>query len=202
MAQAAAFIPAALTIAGMVVGKQGADQGAAGARLAAQRTAVAKQFEAEQLRINAGQQIAAGQQAAFEQERQARLVASRQVALAAASGAGASDSTVVSMIARTAKEGSYRAAVALYQGQDAARQMRMAAAGKDYEAGTALTAGEEQARAYKTAGTQSLLKGGASLFSKYGMGGFFGKAGDSAAVSAGADTSWIDAGSVGIGSVA
>ena len=85
MAQAAAFIPAALTIAGMVVGKQGADQGAAGARLAAQRTAVAKQFEAEQLRINAGQQIAAGQQAAFEQERQARLVASRQVALAAAS---------------------------------------------------------------------------------------------------------------------
>jgi hypothetical protein len=206
MAQAAAFIPAALTIASAVMAKDGADEAAQGSNVAAQRIKVAKQFEAEQLRINAGQQIAAGQAAAFEQERQARLVASRQLALAAASGAGASDPTVVSMIARTSKEGSYRAAVALYQGQDAARTMRMAAAGKEYEGDTAVIAGEEQAKAYKTAGDQALLKGGSSLFAKYGMGGLDGlfgaKSGDSAALSAGADTSWLDAGSAGMGSMA
>ena len=198
MASAVQFIPAALTVASMVTGAQGSSAAAKGAKAAGRRTAAAKQFEAQQLRINAGQQIAAGQAAAFEQERQARLVASRQIAVAAASGAGASDPTVNTMIARTAKEGSYRAAVALYQGEDAARQMRMAAAGKDYEAQAGIDAGETQADAYKLLGRSQLLAGGSSLFAKYGMKG----AGDSAVVSGGADTSWLDAGSSPMGGLA
>lgn len=217
MAGATAFIPAALTIAGSLMGKSGADTSAEGAvkagegaRIAAARTAVAKQFEAEQLRINAGTEIAAALRAGFEEERQARLVQSRQIALAAASGAGASDPTVVQMISRTAKEGSYRAAVALYGGAEKARALRMAASGKDYEGAVALEAGELQAEAYnlkaqgyKTAGLGELLKGGSSLFAKYGFGGPKGS-GDAAVTGSGGvnmDTSWLDTGTESFGTI-
>jgi len=214
MAGSTAFIPAALTVAGSLIGKSGTDTSAAGAKLAAggarvaaERTAVAKQFEAQQLRINAGTEVAAAQRAGMEEQRQARLVASRQLALAAASGAGASDSTVVQMISRTAKEGSYRAAVALYGGEEKARQMRMAAAGKDYEGAVALETGDRQAQAYelqakgyKTAGLGELLKGGSSLFAKYGFGGPKGS-GDASLVAGGTDTSWLDAGTEAIGTI-
>lgn len=195
MAAALSFIPAALTVASMVTGAQGASAAAKGAKAAARANATAAKFQADQLRVNAGQQIAAGQAAAFEQERQARLVASGQLARAAASGAGASDPTINTLISRTAKEGSYRAAVALYQGEDAARQMRMAAAGKEYEAAAGISAGESQAQVYKLAGQTAILKGGSSLFAKYGAGGI-GKTGSGDTAVFGLDTSWLDAGSV------
>lgn len=205
MAGATQYIPAALTVASALTSSSGSNTSASGAamaaegaRVAAARTAAARKFEAEQLRVNAGQEIAAGQQAAFEQERQARLVASRQIALAAASGAGASDPTVKTLISRTAKQGSYNAAVALYQGQDKARALRMAAEGKDYEAAAALDGGDQQSRAlelqargYRTQGLGALLRGGSSLFARYGMGGAK-ASGDEAAVSSGAPA-WDDA---------
>lgn len=194
MAGATAYIPAALTLAGSVLGYSGANKAAAGAQLAGQRTAGARAFEAKQLRQNAGQEIAASQRAAQEERRQAGLVASRQIALAAASGAGASDPTIVQMIARTAREGSYRASVALYGGEERARQLRMAAAGKDYEGAAAIEGAEVQASAYKTAGVGELLKGGGSLFAKYGFGGPTAAGGNVVLTSGGLDTSWLDAG--------
>lgn len=193
MAGSAQYIGPALTIASSVTGFMGANKAASAARLAAERTAAAKRFEAKQLLINAGQEQAAGQRAGFEQERQAQLIQSRQIALAAASGAGASDPTIMKLIARTEKEGSYRAAVAIYGGEEKARQLRMAAAGRQYEADAAITAGAQTAQAYQIAGVGSLLRGGASLFAKYGMGGPKGS-GDSAALG-GPDTSWLDTGS-------
>lgn len=197
MAGATAYLPAALTVASSLMGASGASDAAGGARLAGQRTATAKRFEAVQLRQNAGQEVAAAQRQGMEEQRQARLVQSRQLALAAASGAGASDSTVVQMIARTEKEGSYRAAVALYGGAERARAMRMAAAGREYEAEGAIEAGESQAGAYESQGLSMLLKGGSSLFSKYGFGG---PKGDSATTtSGGLDTSWLDSGPISSG---
>ena len=201
MAGSEAYIPAALTLAGSVMGYSGANKAASGARLAGARTAGARAFEAKQLRQNAGQEVAASQRAALEERRQANLVASRQLALAAASGAGASDPTVVQMIARTAREGSYRASVALYGGEERARQLRMAAAGKDYEGASALEGAEVQASAYKTAGVGELLKGGGSLFAKYGFGGPA-AGGNAVLTSGGIDTSWLDAGSEAIRGVA
>lgn len=194
MAGATAYLPAALTVVGALTGKIGADRAAGGARVSAARIAVARQFEAEQLRANAGQEIAAAQRAGMEEERQARLLQSRQIALAAASGAGASDPSVIQMISRTAKEGSYRAAVALYGGAEKARAMRMAAAGKDYEATVALEGGEQKAEAYEIAGATELMKGGSSLFAKYGFGGPKGSGDASVVGSGGLDTSWVDAG--------
>lgn len=205
MAGAVTYIPAALTVVSALMGKKGADQGAAGADqaaqgalLAGQRAARARRFEAEQLRITAGQEIAASQAAAHEQERQGRLVASRQLALAAASGAGASAPTVVKLMADTAKESSYRAAMSIYAGEDRARALRMSAAGREYEADAALAGAEDTAQAYRikagayrTAGVAGLLGAGAGLFSKYWP--QVKGSGDSAAVGP-AETSWLDAG--------
>lgn len=178
------YIPAALSVAGALTASEGQREAGQGSRVAAERAAAAKRFEAAQARVNAGQEIAAAQRAALEAKRQGTLIQSRQIALAAASGAGAADPTVVNLIARTAQESSYRAAVALYGGEEKARQLRMLAAGRDYEASMALEAGERQQGAYNTAARASLLGTAGSLFAKYGMGGPK-ASGDSAAVDSG-----------------
>jgi hypothetical protein len=61
--------------------------------------------------------------------------------VAAASGAGASDASVVNIVGRIKGEGAYRAATALYAGEDKARVLRMQAAAKRYEGLTAEEAG-------------------------------------------------------------
>lgn len=146
-----------------------------------QRKAVSE-FQAVQLDQNAGQAIAASQRDGADVARMARLAESRTLALAAASGGGASSPTVMNIIADLAGEGAYRKSVALYAGEDKARSMRMAAAGQRWEGDLALEAGEAGydtgigvANNLRGAGDiaagSALVKGGASLFEKYGMGG-------------------------------
>jgi hypothetical protein len=81
----------------------------------------AADYRAQQLRINAGQAQAGAQRQAFDVDRQTQFITSRALAVAAASGGGASDPTVVNLIARDAGEGAYRKQIALYQGNDQAR---------------------------------------------------------------------------------
>ena len=113
-------------------------QAAARGQLAEQQRAAAE-FEADQLETNAVQSVAASQRRALEERRLATRVASRALALAAASGAGASDPTVINMIAATSGEGAYRAAVSMWEGEDKARRMRD-------EAKVARYTGESRAR--------------------------------------------------------
>jgi hypothetical protein len=162
------FIPAMLTGGGAGM-EYGANRSAAGgSRVAAQRQAAALQFQAAQARQNAGQEIAAGQQDAAEQQRQIRLMNSRALALAAASGAGATDPTIVKIISNNAGEGAYRAAVSMYKGEERARAMRMEAAARDYDARMAVEDGERRAGAYDRAAVGSIFKGAASLAMRYG----------------------------------
>lgn len=107
----------------------------------------------------------------MEQTRQAKLLQSRALALAAASGAGASDPTIVNLIGDTGAEGAYRSAVALYQGEEQARQLRMKAEATSYEGDLALAGGEARRSAYNTSAVSSLLSGSGTLFGRYGMGG-------------------------------
>lgn len=148
----------------------GYEQAAENARVAGQRKNVAAQFEAEQLEQNAGQVIAASQRDALDQRRKADLAASRALALAAASGGGASDTTVVNIIAKLKGEGSYRSAVSLYRGESEARRMRMGATAKRYEGAVAEEGGEFQAGAYETMAVGKLFETTGDLFSKYGGG--------------------------------
>lgn len=138
-------------------------------RVAADRAAVASQFQADQARVNAGQAFAASQRDAAEQRRQATLLQSRALALAAASGGGATDPTVVNVLGRIAGEGAYRAAVSLYRGEEQARALRMEASAREFDAAAAREGGELRAAAYRSAAKTGVLRAGLSLFEKYGM---------------------------------
>jgi hypothetical protein len=113
-------------------------------------------FQADQLREQANDAQASGQRQAAIDERQARYVASNALAAAAASGGGASDPTVINLIAGIAQEGSYRQQVALYQGDERGRLLRMQAAAREQE-------GANKARQSSLMGGTSLLSAGASL---------------------------------------
>ena len=139
-----------------------------------QQAAEAALFQAAQLRQQAGQALATSQRQAFDVDRQAQYIASAALATAAASGGGASDPGVVSLIARNAGEMAYRKSVALYEGEDKARALGLAADAKEYE-GANVKANSNQVGMSQlfTAGT-SILRGAAregSLFQRYGGGG-------------------------------
>jgi len=116
--------------------------------------------EAAQLEQNAGQQIASSQRAALSDEQQARLAQSRALAVAAASGGGASDPTIVGILSRLNGEGTYRSMVDLYQGQERARQLNDQASAARYK-------GESAASNSKLSAAATLVSGSSSMYSKY-----------------------------------
>lgn len=122
----------------------------------------AAEFKAAQLEQNAGQQNAAAQRMAMEKRRQARYAQSRALAVAAASGGG-SDPGVIDIISDLAQEGEYRALADIYQGEEAARQLRMGAAGERFK-------GQVSENYFKSAAAGSFMRGGMSLFTKYATG--------------------------------
>jgi hypothetical protein len=149
------------------------------ARLAGDRSAARMQFQAKEAEYQAGQVVAESQLAAAEQRRQADLVASRSLAVAAASGAGVSDPTVMNVIARTKGEGVYRASLALYEGVAKARSLRVQSAfdelaGDEASLQGRITEGESKTGALGTlvagaGGATSAASKSSSLYTKYGM---------------------------------
>lgn len=113
----------------------------------------------------AGLIVAASQRVAAEELRQADLVSSRALAVAAASGAGAVDPTVVALLARNRGEGHYRASVALYEGEERARATRIQGAGAGELDTEGVMAGANAAAFGRIA------REGLSLYARYGLGG-------------------------------
>jgi len=140
----------------------------------------AAQFQADQLRQNANSAQAASQRQAFDIDRQTQFITSRALAVAAASGGGASDPTVVRLIARDAGEGAYQKSLALYGGTDRARLDLENAQAKTYEGQTTERNSLEVGAAGYASGATNLLKSrakGASLLQRFGgdgpqVGGF------------------------------
>lgn len=158
--------------------KAGAELEADYARRTAARKKATADFEANQLEVQAGQVVAASQRDVLDVQRVGRLAQSRALAVAAASGGGASAPTVINIIGNLAKESAYNGARALYAGEEKARLMKIQAWVKRQEGEGALEAGEfaaegseAKARAYGTMQTATLLNGASSLFGKYGGGG-------------------------------
>jgi hypothetical protein len=75
---------------------------------------------------SAKRSIASAQRSSLEERRQAEIKASRALAVASAGGGGADDPTVSKIIEDIHGEGVYRAAVAMYEGEEEARQKRYA----------------------------------------------------------------------------
>lgn len=150
MAQA---IPLAIMVAGSALS-------AGGTIIGANSQAAELRSQATQLDAQAGTTRASSQRSAIEEERQAKLLSSKGLALAAAGG-GADDPSVVNALANISGEGSYRAAAALYDGETQAQ---------GYEAQAA--ADRRGAKATKTAGLLkaggTILGAGSSLYGRYG----------------------------------
>ena len=89
------------------------------------RRAAEQEFEAKQLETEAEQSRGVGMRAAQDEVLKARLVNNAALARAAASGAGASDPTVMGVLERTAGMGAYRASLAMYEGEAQARRELM-----------------------------------------------------------------------------
>lgn len=140
----------------------------------------AARFEAMQLRAQASDALAASQRRAYDEERAAKYLASETLARAAASGGGASDPTVVNLIARQAEEGAYRQQVRLYEGETTARQLRLAAAAREYEGASREASAKGAGRATMLGAGATMLRGASqegsgklfsSLFSRFGGNG-------------------------------
>lgn len=149
---AQAMLP--LAIAGSLVS-------AGGTIMGAKSEAKGLRREAAQLEANAGQERASSQRAAMEERRQGRLASSRALALAAASGGGADDPTVVNAIADLDGDAEYRARVALYEGDVAGDDLERQAKARRQEAKTV-----KRASLFKAAGT--ILGAGSTLADRYG----------------------------------
>lgn len=131
----------------------------------------AAQFAAEQLRQNANAVLASTQRSAQDIGRNAQYVMSTQLARAAASGGGASDPTVMNLIARTAGETSYRQQVALYSGEAKAREMQISAAAAEWSGAAELRVAQRASRSADISAAATVAGGGVSLYEKYGRSG-------------------------------
>lgn len=138
---------------------------------AAQNEQILADFQSNQLRVNAGQAQASAQREAISIDRETQLHASRALAVAASSGGGASDPTVVNLLAQGAADGAYRKAVALYEGDDQARSLNLQAQGVDTGAAIAQAQSKSRQRAMlidSAASAAGSYARGTSVKGKYG----------------------------------
>lgn len=157
MAELAKGLPVASQIGGSLLAAYGQNQ-------AGKSAMQAGQYTSDSADVAAGQARAAAQRKAIDQQRQTQLLLSKQNAAAAASGGGASDPSVARAEDAVANQGEYNVLTELYNGDEQARQL------KDQGA-AALYQGSETQRAARVSAASSLVKGGTSLFSKYGYKG-------------------------------
>jgi hypothetical protein len=116
--------------------------------------------------VAGGQAMAAGTVAAQNMQRRTKLLQSRAQAVAAASGAGASDPTVTDIVANIAGEGAYRSMLDLYDGAEQQRAMNTKADALRYQGKSAVTAGYLNA-----ASSWANSSFGKTFFEKYANGG-------------------------------
>jgi hypothetical protein len=134
----------------------------------------AAEFQAQQLRQNANSAMASASRQAWTTQQQVGYVQSRALAVAGASGAGASDPGVVSVMAHTAAIGAYQAASQLYTGADRARNLNLEAAAKDYQGKESFENSALVSAAQDFSGATNLLQSrarGASLYQRFAGGG-------------------------------
>lgn len=155
MAGALAVIGTIASIGGTVLSAVGAIQQGKYQQATAEAQAKAEERRAQE-------EQAGAQREAIRRGREARYVLSRQLAVSASSGGSASDSTVLNLMANTAREGDYQSQSAVYEGT-------MRGQGLQYQAGIDRMAGQ-QARTAGYINAGSSILGGIASFAKYRYG--------------------------------
>lgn len=158
-----------LMIAGTVLSAAGQVQAGEAAYAQAKAQQQALDYQAEQHRRQAGQERAAGQRALEAERRRERLVQSNLLARAAASGAGASDPTIVALQGQIAAEGELRALSALYEGEARAYDLEEQARLRVFEGQQTRAAGKMARDSYRFGAFTTLVGGiGSTLYDRYG----------------------------------
>lgn len=137
----------------------------------------AADYQAAQMKVNAGQERAAAQRKALAETKRKDLAQSRVQALSAAGGGGTLDPSIVDIMGDLESEGTLNAQNALYEGEERARDLETGASLKTYEGQQARAAGKTAKKSSSIAVAGALFQGGAkvagssqfqSLMDKYG----------------------------------
>lgn len=139
-----------------------------GAAFEGQAAVDSANYRATQLRQQAQEARAGQQRVALETRRKGGLVQSTLRARAAASGAGATDQTVLGLGEQIAGRTEYESLLEMYKGENAARGMEDAANAAIYQGDVAKRGSEYKAAGYgyQTAGT--LAQSAGSMASQFG----------------------------------
>ncbi len=150
---------AGLETIALIAGIAGAGVSAAGSIAQGNAADEAAQATAAAAERRAGEERAAATREAARRAQQESLLLSRQQAVAASSGAGATDGTVLNLMEGIAQEGQYQRDIAIYQGESKAVNLEDEAALARWKGKQARTAG------YIGAGSSVLS--GVSSFSRF-----------------------------------
>jgi hypothetical protein len=154
-------------ILSLIVGVAGTSMSAEASKEAGKEGQKQKEYEANVLEEQATNAVGEGQREMLNERRRKEMVISRATALAAFGGGSVSDVTVQNIVADIDNEGSYREAVALYQGEYKGRQLNESARLSRMEGQLARKGGNLQARAQVVQGTSNALGQVSSLYTKY-----------------------------------
>lgn len=149
---------------GPILSLAGTAVSAMGTIAAGNAQAAGLRYQAEVARRKSVQEEAAGQRSALEASRKAEVAGSRAQAVAAASGGGASDMTVVDNAKDLAGRGAYQAGLAQWQGDIRGWDYKTDAAAKEASASAAQSGA-------KMSAFGTILGGAGSLFKAFGGGG-------------------------------
>lgn len=132
---------------------------------------IAAQNRQQELKNAADETRAAGQRQAFEYDRNKDLALSRARAVAAASGGGATDTSVVNTMAGIEAQGEYQKAMEMYGAETRARQLETASQNAMIEAFNNDQATQYQAKALRRKARSdafgTILSGAGSALDKY-----------------------------------
>lgn len=121
----------------------------------------ARQREANQMESMANEERAVAQRRAIQARKRAEKAKSRAKAVAAASGAGATDPTVENIMGDLEDQGTMAALSELYEGETRGRNLEFGARQRK-------KLGKSQLRSSRYNAVGSLLEGGSSLYDRYG----------------------------------
>lgn len=155
-----------ITMVTMAVGAVGTVLSAVGQMRSGQEQANAETYQADLAKQNATQIEATSQRQAIEERRKASFAVSRARAVAAASGGGATDPTVLNVEAGIAGQGEYNALSRLYTGKAEANQQRDARGIYQMQADQARSSGMMNGIGAIIGG----LSDAGSMYMKYGAG--------------------------------
>lgn len=115
--------------------------GAAGTIMEGNEARAGSKFEAAQLKAQADQEIGLAGEKAAEKAREAKLANSRNLAVAAASGAGAADPTVLQIMGDVEAQGIHNSLTEMFKGQTRRADLLSEANARKFAGKNAQTAG-------------------------------------------------------------